>query len=152
MKHCSLLRSCFLTALFGCLISLQAFAQDIELTIIGHMESVPGELNMRELRSILRGEKQKWNDGVSIKIALMKTSTPIGDITCKKIYGMTGNELNKYFLALVFQGKGKAPVFFNTISEMEAYVAQTPGAIGVSQGATDNQIKTVLVDGHKQIQ
>jgi hypothetical protein len=31
-------------------------------------------------------------------------------------------------------------------------VAQTPGAIGVSQSTTNSQIKTVLVDGQKQIQ
>jgi hypothetical protein len=134
------------------LFSLPSFAQEVELTVIGNTESVPNELTMRDLKSILRAERQKWEDGVSIKIALMKTGTPIGASTCKKIYGMTGNELNKYFLALVFQGKAKAPVFFNSISEMETYVSQTPGAIGVLQNTTDTQIKTVLIDGNKQIQ
>jgi ABC-type phosphate transport system substrate-binding protein len=137
--------------MIGLFFSLPSFAQELELTVIGNQESVPDELNMKELKSILRGERQKWSDGVGIKIALMKTGTPIGASTCKKIYGMTGNELNKYFLALVFQGKAKAPVFFNSTSEMETYVAQTPGAIGVSQNTADNQIKTVLIDGHKQI-
>jgi ABC-type phosphate transport system substrate-binding protein len=127
-------------------------AQEVELTVIANPESVPNELTMRDLKSILRAERQKWEDGVSIKLALMKTGTPIGASTCKKIYGMTGNELNKYFLALVFQGKAKAPVFFNSVSEMETYVAQTPGAIGVLQTTTDTQIKTVLIDGNKQIQ
>ncbi len=127
-------------------------AQEVELTVIGNPEAVPNELTMRDLKLILRGERQKWEGGVSIKIALMKTGTPIGASTCKKIYDMTGNELNKYFLALVFQGKAKAPVFFNSISEMETYVAQTPGAIGVLQNTTDTQIKTILIDGNKQIQ
>lgn len=131
---------------------LPSRAQEVELTVIGNPEAVPNELTMSDLKLILRGERQKWEDGVSIKIALMKTGTPIGASTCKKIYGMTGNELNKYFLALVFQGKAKAPVFFNSISEMETYVAQTPGAIGVLQSTTDTQIKTVLIDGNKQIQ
>jgi len=137
--------------IIGFFFSFPSFAQDASLTIIGNLQSVPDELNMKELKSILRGERQKWSDGVGIKIALMKTGTPIGESTCKKIYGMTGNELNKYFLALVFQGKAKAPVFFNSTGEMEAYVAQTPGAIGVLQDTADNQIKTVLIDGHKQI-
>ena len=81
----------------------------------------------------------------------MKTNTSIGSDTCKKLYNMTGNELNKYFLALVFQGKVKAPTFFNSVSELESYVAQTPGAIGVSQSATDKLLKIILVDGKKQI-
>jgi ABC-type phosphate transport system substrate-binding protein len=141
-----------MVVLIGLFFNVPAFAQGAELTIIANAESVPNELTMKKLKSILRGEQQKWEDGVSIKIALMKTGTPIGASTCKKIYGMSANELNKYFLALVFQGKGKAPVFFNSIAEMETYVTQTPGAIGVSQSTSDNQIKIVLIDGQKQIQ
>jgi hypothetical protein len=132
-------------------LSWSAIAQDTELTIIGNSESVPGELNMKQVKAVLRGETQQWDDGVSIKIALMKTSTPIGTTTCKKVYNMSGNDLNKYFLALVFQGKAKAPMFFNSISELENYVAQTPGAIGVSQNTTHTLLKIVLVDGKKQI-
>jgi hypothetical protein len=136
----------------ACLVSFSiAIGQDLELNIIGNPESVPAELNMNLLRSVFRGEKQRWDDGVSIKIALMKTSTPIGVSTCKKVYNMTGNELNKYFLALVFQGKAKAPIFFNSIKELENYVAETPGAIGVSQNTIEGPIKIVTVDGKKQL-
>jgi len=124
-----------------------ASAQDLELTIIGNYESVPDELKPNLLKSVLLGEKQRWDDGVSVKIALMKTTTPIGAATCKQIYQMTGNELNKYFLALVFQGKVKAPTFFSSVSELESYVAETPGAIGVTQGSTAGQIKIISVNG-----
>ncbi len=137
--------------ILGLLVSYQNVAQDIELTVIGNSESVPEELNMEQLVSIMKGEKLRWEDGSAIKIALMKTSTPIGIGTCKKIYRMSGNELNKYFLALVFQGKVKAPTFFNSTSELEDYVAQTPGAIGVIQTVTDEQNRIVLVNGKKQI-
>jgi len=82
---------------------------------------------------------------------LMKTGTPIGILTCTKVYDMTPNDLNKHFLALVFQGKAKAPTFFNSVSELEEYVAQTPGAIGVSQATSGNSVKTVLVNGNKQL-
>ena len=137
--------------IFGLLGSLAIVAQDIELTIVGNAENVPDELNMMQLKSALRGEKLRWDSGASIKIALMKTNTPIGKSTCEKIYDMTGNELNKYFLALVFQGKVKAPTFFNSISELENYVSQTPGAIGVSQKTTDSPNKIILVDGNDKI-
>jgi len=140
-----------ISLIIGLLLHSPAMAQDIELTIIGNPESVPSDMDMKLLKSVLMGEKLRWEDGLSIKIALMKTNTPIGTSTCKKIYDMTGNELNKYFLALVFQGKLKAPTFFNSVSELESYVARTPGAIGVSQNTTDTQIKIILVDGKKQI-
>ena len=126
-------------------------AQDEQLVIIGNAASVPSEIDMNQLKSVLKGEKLRWNDGSKVSIALMKTSTPIGTYTCNKLYNMTGNELNKYFLALVFQGKVKAPTFFNSANELEAFVAQTPGAIGVLQQVNDKLLKIILVDGKKQI-
>ncbi len=137
--------------LVGILPPSPTFAQGIELTVIGNVQSVPSEMDMNQLIAVLKGEKMRWEDGSRVKIALMKTNTPIGSGTCEKVYNMTGNELNKYFLALVFQGKVKAPSFFNSVSDLENYVAQTPGAIGVSQNTTDNQLKIILVDGKKQI-
>ena len=132
------------------LLSLPAKAQE-GLTIIGSLESVPTEMAMSQLQSVLKGEQMRWDDGTKVKIALMKTNTPIGTMTSEKIYDMTSNELNKYFLALVFQGKVKAPNFFNSESELETYVEQTPGAIGVLQNTGNDQVKIVVVDGKKEI-
>jgi hypothetical protein len=132
--------------------ALSASAQEGQLTIVGNTQSVPDELTMKELKAVLRGERQKWSDGVSIKIALMKTNTPIGSLTAAKVYGMSGNELNKYFLALVFQGNIKAPVFFTSQSDLERYISENPGSIGVVQNSTESQIKIISVDGQKQIQ
>lgn len=135
----------------GLLLIAVVNAQAQELTIVGNLESVPSEMNRDQLKSVLRGEQLRWKDGSKVIVALMKTNTSIGTNTCRRIYNMSGNELNKYFLALVFQGKAKAPVFFKTTKELENYVASTPGAIGVLEKINDNQLKTVLVDGKKQI-
>jgi hypothetical protein len=152
MKSMNLLSIKLILVAIACFFSLStALAQDLELTIIGNYESVPDELKDNILRSVFLGEKQQWDDGVGVKIALMKTTTPIGEATCRKVYKMTSNELNKYFLALVFQGKVKAPTFFGSVSELKSYVAETPGAIGVIQGPIDGQIKIITVDGKKQL-
>jgi hypothetical protein len=140
--------SCILLA--GILLSSSANAQE-NLTIIANVESVPAEMEFSKLQSVLKGEQMRWSDGTKVKIALMKTNTPVGALTSKKIYKMTGNELNKYFLALVFQGKVKAPAFFNSESELEAYISQTPGAIGLIQNTGNAQVKIVVIDGKKQI-
>lgn len=136
-------------AIFFC-VSNVVKAQEMQLQAIGNDKSVPSELSMAELRQVLRGEKMRWDNGVAIKIALMKTNTPSGNVTCKRIYKMTAHELNKYFLALVFQGKVKAPTLFNTPDELINFVSQTPGAIGVKQYSEDSEAKVVLVDGKKQ--
>ena len=140
-----------MTAFVGLMVSWTGLAQEGDLVIVGNSESVPAEMDMGQLKSILRGEKLRWKDGAQVVIVLMKTSTPIGSNTSRKLYDMTGNELNKYFLALVFQGKLKAPAFFNSSDELEAYVAQTPGAIGVLQKANDEVLRIIVVDGKTQI-
>lgn len=119
--------------------------QETELTIIGNVQSVPTDMDLEQLKSVLKGERLRWDDGSKVVIALMKTDTPIGLTTSKRLFNMTGNQVNKHFLALVFQGKVKAPTFFDSADELEAYVAHTPGAIGVLQKVNDAQINTILV-------
>lgn len=119
--------------------------QETELTIVGNAKSVPTDMDLDQLKSVLKGEKLRWDDGSKVIIALMKTDTPIGMNTSKELFNMTGNQLNKHFLALVFQGKVKAPTFFDSEDELEAYVAHTPGAIGVIQKVNDAQLNTIMV-------
>jgi hypothetical protein len=126
-----------------------SYAQE-PLTVIGNAKGAPSELKLGQLQSILKGEKQRWADGTKVVIALMKTNTPIGSTTSKKILNMSGDQLNKYWLGLVFQGKADAPSFFNSISELENFVAQTPGAIGVA-GQPPGGGKVILVDGKKTL-
>jgi hypothetical protein len=129
-------------------LSLLSFSQET-LTVIGNSKGSPSELKMMQLQSILKGEKQRWGDGTKVVIALMKTNTPIGSVTSKKVFNMSGDQVNKYWLGLVFQGKADAPSFFNSISELETFVAQTPGAIGIIGQSPTIAQKTIVVDGKK---
>lgn len=134
------------------LLSLTARSQNEMLTVISNEKGAPAALKMSELKSILMGEKQRWHNGNKITIALMKTSTRAGAYTCKKIYDMSSDELKKFWLALVFEGKADAPAFFNTISEIQSFVAENPGAIGViDQTLTTADTHIVLIDGKKTL-
>ncbi|HVG40686.1 MAG TPA: hypothetical protein VM888_03665 [Chitinophagaceae bacterium] len=119
--------------------------QDIPLTVISNAKGAPSEINFGTLKSILRGERQRWPDGTKVVIALMKTNTATGSTTSKKIYNMSGDELNKFWLALVFQGKSDAPTFFNSTADLESFVARTPGAIGVTTAGS--VVRHIVVEG-----
>jgi ABC-type phosphate transport system substrate-binding protein len=138
----------FIGLVFFIFLSYVSFAQDA-LTVIGNSKGTPPELKMGQLQSILKGEKQRWGDGTKVTIALMKTNTPVGSVTSKKVFNMSGDQLNKYWLALVFQGKADGPTFFNSANELETFVAQTPGAIGVIGETPTIAQKTIIVDGKK---
>ena len=134
------------------LFSMSLFAKSQESTLIavGNQSGVPSEMKLSELRAVLMGEKQRWKNGNRIIIALMKTNTSAGKTTSARIYAMTGDELNKFWLALVFQGKAQPPYFFNSTSDLENFVAQNPGAIGIlDKPITDHEIKAIMIDGQK---
>ena len=127
-------------------------AQVSMLTVISNQNGSPASMKFSELRSVFMGEQQRWRSGTKITIALMKTNTPAGKNTSQKIYGMSSDELNKFWLALVFQGKAQAPNFFNSATELENFVAQNPGAIGIlDQFNANDDIKTVMVEGKKSL-
>ena len=131
-------------------ISLFAKAQEITLIAVGNQSGAPSEMTLVELKSVLMGERQRWKNGNRVIIALMKTNTSIGKTTSARIYEMSGDELNKFWLALVFQGKAQPPNFFSSVTELENFVAQNPGAIGIlDKPIPDPDIKAIIIDGQK---
>jgi hypothetical protein len=50
---------------------------------------------------------------------------------CSIVYRKSVKDVQKFWLSIVFQGRAKSPVFFETELEMLEYVKKTPGAIGV---------------------
>jgi hypothetical protein len=65
---------------------------------------------------------------------------------------MSSDELKKFWLALVFEGKADAPEFFSTTSEVQNFVAENPGAIGIiDQPPTSDGAHIVLIDGKKTL-
>lgn len=128
------------------LIGNGCIAQEISLATIANEKGAPDAMSYAELKKVFRGEKQWWADGTKIVVAFMKTSTPSGAATAKKLLGMSGDELNKYWLSLVFQGKAKAPAFFNTEKELIDFVNQNKGAIGILDRNLAGASRVLTVD------
>jgi hypothetical protein len=123
-------------------------AQDATLTAISNPKGAPATLKMSDLKSIMKGEKQRWSDGTKVSIVLMKTNTSTGETTCQKIYSLSGDKVKRFWLGLSFSGKADAPTFCNSVTELESIVAQTPGAIGIiDKVSTGTGIKIIMVDG-----
>lgn len=136
----------FLVLLLILLTAPQARAQDT-LTAIAHQNGAPAALSFNELQSVLLGEKQRWSNGTKVVIALIKTNNTLGATICKVVFEMKPDELNKHWLALVFQGKASAPYFFNSVAELEDFISQNPGSIGITNKAVSTpNVRTVTID------
>jgi hypothetical protein len=129
----------------------QARAQDT-LAAIAHQDGAPSALSFNELRSVLMGEKQRWGNGKKVVIALIKTNNTLGATICEVVFDMKPDELNKHWLSLVFQGKASAPYFFNSVAELEDFVSQNPGSIGITnQAVSTPNVRTITIDRKETI-
>lgn len=130
------------------LLSITVYSQNSELTVIGNKKGVPGQLSTSNLKSVFMGNQSKWSDGSKVVIAMMKFTTIAGQSTCSKLYQMSTADVTKHWLTVSMKGTIEAPVFFNTAGELQNFVANTAGAIGIFDGTlTASTAKTVLIDG-----
>jgi len=133
-------------------VALSVKSQDANsaLTVIGNSKGVPVSLSLAELKSVFLAERQRWPDGTKVIIAMIKSTAPLGKVVSKRIYSMTGDEVRGFWAGVSFAGKFESPVTFNTDSELESYVSQTPGAIAILDKAPEAaEVKTVLINGKK---
>ena len=127
-----------------------AHPQDTTLTVISHTKGAPTNMKMSELKSVLKGERQRWSDNTKVTIVMMKTTTAIGQNICEKIYGMSGDKVRRFWLGLQFAGKVDPPIFCNSLDELESAIADNPGAIGIVDKFTDApNIKVTMINGKK---
>jgi ABC-type phosphate transport system substrate-binding protein len=131
-------------------VGLMANSQDTILTVISNSKGAPANMKMAELKSVLKGEKQRWNDGTKVSIGLMMTKTTVGKNTCSKIYEWSTDKVKRYWAGLQIAGKADAPTFCNTVEELESFIADNPGAIGITNKSSVNpNIKVIVIDGKK---
>jgi hypothetical protein len=123
-------------------------AQGSTLYVIGNEKGCPSEMNQTELISIFKGEKQRWRSGNKISLSMMKVNTSTGKVICQRVYNMSADEVNKFWIQHTFQGNGETPVFYNTSQDVQAYVAENPGAIGIIDNPPQSPgIFVIAIDG-----
>jgi hypothetical protein len=139
----------FFTGIILMCAALSSKAQD-NLVVIGNQTGVPADLKMSELKAVFRGERQRWSNGTKVVIAMIKSTTPLGNEISQKIYSMNGDEVRGFWAGLSFAGKSDPPNVFNTAAEVEIFVSQNPGAIAIlDKTANSPDTKTILVGGKK---
>ncbi len=147
-RYIQLAKYFFIGILLIC-TALNSAAQE-NLVVVGNQTGVPADLKMTDLKAVFRGERQRWSNGTKVVIAMIKSTTPLGNEISEKIYSMNGDEVRGFWAGLSFAGKSDPPNVFNTAAEVEVFVSQNPGAIAILD-RTNNipDTKTILVGGKK---
>jgi ABC-type phosphate transport system substrate-binding protein len=125
----------FLSFVFA-LLSLSwqgGFAQQNTLDELVFVANVKGteSLTSKEVVQIFRNGRSLWPSGEKVIIVLPSNKSEFAESVARNLYGGSVTSMQKFWLALVFQGRANPPVFVQTADEVLAYIAKNPGSIGV---------------------
>ncbi|MEN9509161.1 MAG: hypothetical protein RLZZ621_1724 [Gemmatimonadota bacterium] len=113
--------------------------------IIGNTVGV-AELDSSSLRAVFRGERSAWPSSKPVTIILPSARAEFAESLSRLLFRTSPGGMQRYWLALVFQGRATPPVFLDSADEMIAYVRRTPGAIAVvPTSPADLQIRDLVV-------
>ncbi len=139
-----ILASCF---------AFRAFAQNpgkTEITVPGQFVLIGNttgvsDLKWKQVRSIFKGERSFWQNGSSVVLVLPASNLPVADDIAKQVYGSDVAGMQKFWLALVFQGRGKPPIFISSEEEIIRFVSQNPGAVALISATAKNRAMDWLI-------
>ena len=139
MKH---VKTFFAAAGWTILLGASAVAGDVK--VIANPSVKVESLSARELKSLYLGEKSSIN-GAHVEPVIERRG-PAHEAFLRDYLGQTDDELQKYYEALVFTGRGSMPKTVSSDAEVVAYVAKTRGAIGyVGTGASVEGVRTLAI-------
>ena len=113
--------------------SWEGLAQQTNLGQLEFAANVKGveSLTSKEVVQIFRNGRSLWASGEKVIIVLPSNKSDMAESVAKNLYGGSVTAMQKFWLALVFQGRANPPVFLQTEEEIVSYIAKNPGAIGV---------------------
>lgn len=88
-------------------------------------------LTFNEVVSIFKNGKSLWPNGQKVTVVLPSNKSVFAEKVALEIYGGSISSMQKFWLALVFQGRANPPVFFQTEEEVFEFISKNPGSIGI---------------------
>jgi TonB family protein len=122
---------------------VDALAGDVK--VIANSSVRADTISAAELKRVFLEEKIALADGTHVEPVLEKDG-PVHEAFLQEYLGISEDDLQTYYRALLFAGRGSMPKAFGSDAEVVAYVARTRGAIGyVSSAASVGGAKTLAI-------
>jgi len=108
--------------------------------IIVNPKVVDQSLTLNGLRAVFFMRMAQWpSDGQPIKVFVLPDGDPLHIRFSKNRLNVFPRQLRRSWDRLVYSGTGQSPIVVKDEQEMRQRVANTPGAIGYVDEATDNE-------------
>jgi len=137
------LKQLLIAAGFTLLATLNAVAGEIK--VVANLSVKSDVISAVELRRVFLEERSSLADGTHVEPVLQKRGAPHAAFLTG-VLGRNDDDLQTFYRALVFTGRGSMPKILASDAEVVAYVARTKGAIGyVSPAASANGVKVLTI-------
>ena len=131
-----------------CLASANAVASGVKVIVNSSVNA--DTISAGEIKRIFLEENTSLADGSHVEPVLEKSGA-VHEAFLQEYVGRTDDDLQSYYRALVFTGRGSMPKELSSDAEVVAYVARTRGAIGYVNATFNVEgVKTLsIVDSRK---
>ncbi len=121
-----------------------------EVAIVANKDNPVSDVSLDRLIKYFKADKQRWENGGKIKLAVMPLSSPAGKTVLAKIYKMSEKEYKKFWLKKVFKGDAVAPARKSSVAEVLAFLAsEINGLAFIPAGQADATVKVLSIGGKK---
>src|ERR1700722_119649 len=140
MKNHRILSFVAVVLMFGSVRVLAA-----EVKVIANRSVKADVISAGDLKRVFLEERIALGDGTHVEAVLEKDG-PVHEAFLRECLGGTDDDLQNYYRALVFSGRGSMPKELGSDEEVVAYVEKTRGAIGYVSARTNTAgVKTLVI-------
>ncbi len=117
-----------------------------ELVVIVNKDNPATTIRAAELRMIYNGGKRTFHHGVSVQPANLTSENPVGRDFFANVLHIDAESYRLFWVRMIFSGKGRPPVEFETEQEAINFVAANKGGLAfVDSANATNAVKTVKI-------
>lgn len=98
------------------------------------------------IRAIFRGDQTIWPTRETVTVVLPSARADFADRFASEVLQQDRTGMQRHWLALVFQGRARTPVFLDSVAAIIDYVRNTPGAVAMVPAATPGIPRELLVN------
>lgn len=111
-------------------VLIRGHDQPPELVVLANNTGI-AELDSAGLRAVFRGERSQWPSERRVTVVLPSSRAEFAGTISRMLFKSSPGGMQRFWLALVFQGRAAPPIFVDSVDEMVSYVRRTPGAIAL---------------------
>ena len=92
----------------------------------------PGSsIDQASFEALLTGQRRNWDDGDVAEVVLPSRESSNIDFVAQKLFGTSGQVMQRLWFRLVFSGRANAPAYVNSSSDVIEAVERQDGALGI---------------------